>query len=358
MSAVLLAMSLTLSGTIDLQPLLDSILTDQDVPGISAAVTHREEVVFAGGSGLADIESGRPMTADTVLYAGSLSKILTAVLALKLVDEGKVALEQRVEGIAENGNADVRLEELLTHSSGLVREGDFGYWFSADFPDRNALGAFLRRTELLTPPGQRVRYSNIGFAALGIVIEDATKLGFHEALRRQVLEPLGMNDSGSPGPAAGIAAGYTPKGRMIPSEARPFAGVGRQVGERWRRDYHDAKAMTPAFGIYTTAADLGRLSLFLLGYNGELMSEELRQSLLTRRNGNRTYGLGTGSFRGHRVARHSGWFAAHRSHILIDLDSEVAVVVLANSDNADPGAAAKALLGAVLDSGTSADSVN
>jgi len=358
MNGALIAMALTFAGAVDLQPLLDSIRHDQDVPGISAVVTYRDETVFAGGSGLAEIETGKPMTADTVMYAGSLSKVLTAVLALALVDDGKLALEQRVDGIASNGGADIHVAELLTHSSGLVREGDFGYWFNADFPDRNALTAFLRQTELVSPPGERESYSNIGYAALGIVIEDASGLGYHEALQRNVLDPLGMTASGSPGPAAGIAAGYTPEGRQLPNELRPFAGVGRQVGERWRRDYHDARAMTPAFGIYTTATDLGRLARFLLGYNGRLMSDDLRRSLLIRQDSHPTYGLGTGTFRDHPVARHSGWFAAHRSHILIDLEDEIGIVVLANSDDADPGEAARTLLGALLDSGDPGDSVD
>ena len=303
MNGALLAIALTLSGSIDLQPLLDSILAGQDVPGMSAVVTLRDDVVFAGGSGVTDIETMRPMTAQAVLYAGSLSKIFTAVLALKLVEDGEFSLDDRVDGIAVNDGAEIRLAELLTHSSGLVREGDFDYWFNADFPDTASLAAFLRSTKLLTRPGQRVRYSNIGYAAIGIVIEDTTGLSYHEALRRHVLEPLDMESSGSPGPATAIAAGYTPKGRQIPSAERPFAGVGRQVGERWRRDYHDAKAMTPAFGIYTTAADMGRLARFLLGHRGNLLSDERRASLLTAQNGSRTFGLGSGTFRDRPVAR-------------------------------------------------------
>ena len=345
--------AITVAGSLDLQPLLDRISTEQDVPGVSAVVTRRDEVVFAGGSGVADIESGERMTADTVLYSGSLSKIFTAVLSLKLVNDGVIALEEPVQGIA--GDSEILVSNLLTHSSGLVREGDFGYWFSADFPDDRALRSFLQRTVLQTLPGEQVRYSNIGFATMGLHIADSTGESFHDALKAHVLEPLGMSASGSPGPANRIAAGYTPKNRIIPSEERPFAGVGRPVGDRHRRDYHDARAMTPAFGIYTTANDMSRLARYLLGYGDELMSDELRRSLLFRQNGNRTYGLGAGRFRDRPTARHSGWFAAHKSHVVIDLEAEIAVVVLANSDNADPGSAARILLGAVLDSDLAID---
>lgn len=343
------------AGPVSLAPLLDQLRIDQDVPGVSAVVTRGSDVLFAGGSGVANIETGEQMTPDTLMYSGSLSKIFTATLVLNLVDGDELTLDQAVYNIA-NGQADVTIAHLLTHSSGLVREGNFGYWFSGEFPDRAALTSFLGSTELKTLPGETVRYSNIGFATLGLAIEDATGSSYHDALRQRVLVPLGMGQSGSPGPAEEIAPGYTPAGRIIPSAERPFAGVGRAVGDRHLREYHDAAAMTPAFGIYSTANDLGRLARFLLGYGGDdVLPADLRTLMLEPQASRRTYGLGAERYQGRRLARHGGWFAAHKSHILIDLDADVGVAVLANSDNADPDAIAKALLTAVLNSTENAD---
>jgi len=343
-------LALSIVGPLNLQPLLDQLATDQDAPGVSAVVTHRDEVVFSGGSGVSDIETGAEMSADTVLYAGSLTKILTAILTLQLVDEGKLSLDDTVDGISIIQRPEITIAQLLTHSSGLVREGDFGYWFSGAFPDSHELRRFLEQTELRGPPGERVRYSNIGFAKLGLVVEATTNQTYHDALRARVLQPLGMESTGSPGPMEEIGRGYTPTGRIIPSAERPFAGVGAAVGERHLREYHDAGAMSPAFGAYTTANDLARVVQFLLGHGGQnLLSDELRRDLLTPQNSTRSFGLGTGTFRDRPVARHGGWFAAHKSHILIDLESETGVVVIANSDSADADAIAKALLGAVLD---------
>lgn len=350
MSATFAIIALSIAGSVNLQPLLDRLASQQDVPGVSAVVTRGDEVVFAGASGLVDIETGQRMSADSKLYAGSLTKVLTAVLALRLVEEDLLSLEQIAPGIAVNENPEITIAQLLTHSAGLVREGDFGYWFSGVFPDKQELLRFLEQTELRSPPGERVRYSNIGFAALGVAIEAATDQSFHDALQTRVLKPLDMTMTGSPGPTGDIGKGYTPTGRIIPSAERPFAGVGAQVGERHIREYHNAAAMSPAFGAYTTARDLGRLVQFLLGYGGQgLLSDELRRDLLTPQSARRSFGLGTGTFRGRPVAQHGGWFAAHKSQILIDLESETGVVIIANSDSADPDAIAKALLGAVLD---------
>jgi CubicO group peptidase (beta-lactamase class C family) len=233
----------------------------------------------------------------------------------------------------------------LTHSSGLSREGNFGYWFSAEFPDGTALARFLAVTSLRSPPGQAVSYSNVGYAALGHFLEVESGQAYADALKVRVLEPLGLAATGGPGPAPGIATGYTPPGRVLPNEERPFAGVGRQVGDRHVREYHDAQAMTPAFGLYSTARDLGRLARFLLGYGSEdILPERLRRRMLEPANTRRTLGLGTGVLDGRPVVRHNGWFAAHRSHLLIDPATASAVVVMANGDNADTAAVAEALM--------------
>jgi CubicO group peptidase (beta-lactamase class C family) len=335
----------------ELQAILDEARDRQDIPGISAVVIRRDSEIFIGGSGLADLATGRAMDGNTVLYSGSLSKIFTAVLTLSLVDDGLLDLDQPVPDIG-NGPDGPTVTHLLTHSAGLVREGNFGYWFSGDFPDRTTLTRFLRITELRNPPGRAVHYSNIGYAALGLWIEEAGGRPFADLLETRVLEPLSMTASGGPGPVPGIAPGYTPPGHIIPSEDRPFAGVGPQVGERHLREYHDAAAMTPAFGIYTSAADLGRLARFLLGYGGEeVLPHSLRRQMLEPSTARRTLGLGVGVVNGRRVVRHNGWFAAHKSHLLIDLEAEVAAAVLTNGDNAAPDVIAESLVTTMIEAG-------
>lgn len=352
MYPALIAAALAVTATPDFQSILGRLQVTQDVPGVSAVVGHRNEILFAGGSGVADIETTRAMTADTVLYAGSLSKVFTAVLTLRLVEENKIALADPVDGIgsaAVGSRPDITVAHLLTHASGLEREGNFGYWFSADFPDATALATYLLNAELRTAPGTSLHYSNVGYASLGLVIERVTGRAYGDALRTGILEPLGMQSSGAPGPPANIATGYTPIGRVIPNEQRPFAGVGREVGNRNIREYHDARAMSPAFGVYTSAQDLGRLARFLLGDGGDdVLSQDMRKRMLTRQESGWGLGIKIGRLDGRPVARHEGWFAAHRSHLLLDVDGSISVVVLTNSDSASPADIAEALYDSVL----------
>ena len=310
MIATLLLAALAASETQDLQAVLDRSRVGQDVPGMSAVVIRQNEVVFAGASGVADLESERPMTADTVFYIGSLSKVLTAVLALQLIEQDKLSLDDRVTGIALETSGDaptIRVTHLLTHAAGLEREGNFNYWFTADFPDATSLAQYLGNAKLRSAPGTALHYSNVGYAALGPVIEHASDQTYSDALRTRVLEPLNMSASGAHGPNAHVAIGYTPSGRMIPSEERPFAGVGRRVGTRHVRMYHNARAMSPAFGAYASALDLGRLARFLLGHGGDaVLSQDMRARMRERQTSGWGLGLRIERHEGRILARHGG----------------------------------------------------
>jgi D-alanyl-D-alanine carboxypeptidase len=349
-SLILAAFAAT--GGMNLQPTLDQIRIEQEVPGVSAVVTRNEEVIFAGASGVADLETGRKMTPDTVLYAGSLTKILTAVLALQLVEKGELALDDVIPGRAiesSKRNVNIQVAHLLTHASGLDREGNFNYWFNADFPDERALANYLATADLQSAPGDSVSYSNIGYAALGPVIAHASGQSYDDALFDGVFKPLGMDSSGTLEPGNQLSAGYSPVNRVTPNKTRPFAGLGRYVGTRRIREYHDAKAMTPAFGAYTSSYDLSRLARMLLGYGGDkVLSADMRARLLTAQAGERGLGIRLARYKSRPVARHGGWFAAHRTHLLLDLRSGIAVVVMANSDSAAPENVAEALLDRAL----------
>ena len=351
LSGLLVAISINAAPATDIESVIDDALRRQSIPGVSAVVIRDHQVIYSAGRGVADIKTGRPMTDRTVMYIGSLSKILTAVLALRQVDRGALALSDTLDR-----QPPITMLQLITHQSGLPREGEFGYWFSGTFPDAPTLADYVARASLDFQPGSRTSYSNIGYAALGSLVADraadtaanSANQGFATLLRARVLEPLGMNDSGASGPAPGVATAYSPPGRLIPNSDRPFAGVGEKIGGRHVRMYPDAGAMSPAFGAYSTASDMGCLLLFLLG-NGsaDVLSADMRTRMYEPVASNRGLGLRMESIDGRRVARHGGWFAAYRSHLLLDPARGIGIVVLANSDSASPDAIADDLYQAI-----------
>lgn len=353
MSIVGIFAAISAANAANLQAVIDDYRRSQDIPGVTAVVVHGSDIVFAGASGMADLASASEMTPDTLLYVGSLSKIFTAILTLNLVERKQLSLTDTLDSIAvddDGTSAAVSISHILTHASGIPREGDFEYWFTADFPDASALRDYLRHAELGSVPGTELQYSNVAYSALGPVIENASAQSYVAALRSRVLQPLRMHSTGAPGPVDGMANGYSPPGSFSPNAARPFAGIGQQVGDRHVRMYHNAKAMTPAFGIYSSVRDMGRLARFLMGYGGDdVLSKHMRDRMREQQASGWGLGLKVQRYKGHRVARHDGWFAAHRAHILMDVRDSIAIVVMTNGDNASPKNIAEALFDAALE---------
>lgn len=335
--------------------MLDDARRKSGLVGVSASVVRSHGVLFVGGAGQADLETHRPMTADTVLYAGSLSKIFTAVLALRLRDDKRLKLRSPLSDWRAKGHPSFTVQHLLTHTSGLERESPFSYWFTADFPTDAALREAMATAPLRSTPGTRWHYSNVGYALLGQVLGEAAGSSYADALQALVLSPLSLKQTGADGepPFVELAMGYSPKGTLLPSPTRPFAGVGKAVGDRHERLYHRARAMTPAFGLYSSARDLGKLGQTLLGHadDEKVLSDRSRKALFRRkvpvdRAGTRYWSLGL-KLLGDRqqvTARHEGWFAAHKCHLLIDPQLKVAVAVMANSDDAEPSQLADVLM--------------
>ena len=345
-ATLLIAASLA-SGTTDYADLLQHQQRGQQIPGAAAVVVHKDTIVYAGGAGMADLTLGLPVTADTAFYLGSVSKVLTAVLVLGLAEDGTLPLDRKLDLGNPSHSLAMTPKLLLSHASGLPREGPFNYWFTAAFPSQIALLDFARRAELEFPPGHGMRYSNIGYAALGQSAAIVLDSSFEQLLESRLLGPLDMKRSGARGPSPDIAIGYTPPGRLLPSADRPFAGVGKQAGERRIREYHDANGMAPAFGAYSTATDMAEFIRFLLVGGDDVKPTEAQRARLWELQPS-GWGLGLEPARlsGRRVARHTGWFAAHRSHVLIDPAAKLGIVVMTNSDDADPAQIAEALFDA------------
>ena len=163
-----------------------------DMPGVAVAVTSvdgAESVLVVGHADLA----GTPLRSDHLLQIGSISKSFAAVCALQLEAESVLSLDDPLVGHLPwfqvgGGHGPITLRHLLMHRSGLPMGNDPG-------PSSLGLVAELAPAETEWEPGTRFWYSNIGYDALGFVLEARAGLPFPELLRRRVLEPLGMHES-------------------------------------------------------------------------------------------------------------------------------------------------------------------
>ncbi len=197
--------------------LMQSFLDQHSVPGAALALVHDGRLVFARGYGYADIHNREPATAEHLFRIASISKPVTAIAILQLVEQGKLSLDDRVFDILtgyephlEDGQEpdprlrDVTIRQLLQHTGGWDRDKSFDPMFEAvRFAEELRIPAPAGPDDVIRcmlgrpldfDPGERYAYSNFGYCLLGRVIERATGEQYEGLVQTRVLQPLGITD--------------------------------------------------------------------------------------------------------------------------------------------------------------------
>lgn len=313
------------------------------VTGIAYAAFDRDEILFAGGVGLADVHRGEPVTAATTFRVGSISKLMTTSLVLRLVERGLVDLDQPFNRYlpahlavrdASGAPATAPLRSVLSHSSGLgpgVRGIDLGNPLSSYLANNGRVGDLagaVAGLRLRHEPGSRVVYSNPAFNVAGHVAALAAGRTFETAVRDEVLGPLGMAGSAFAFPRRGAGVA-TPYGRVVPP------GVGARPADRVRL------LATPMGGLATTVLDLSRFGRMVLG-DGRLEGARLLDagtvaaatSLVATNHAALEQGYGLGfkvrRWRGRTIVGHDGNMPGVATQLVLAPDDGVGVVVLTN----------------------------
>lgn len=216
---------------------------------LSVAVLDGDTVIFAGGYGIADPASGLRASERTRYRAGSISKVFTAVAALKLAEQGRLDLDAPLADVlpgfgmrSRQAHAGaVTPRQILRHRAGLPGDWAQGMW--SDTPEPfGRLVTHLQDEFLSSPPGRLYAYSNVGFSLLGAAIEHITGEPFARWMQDQLLQPLNM-----PASAFEIAA---PSG--------PFAAAALDI--KGRAEHEPGLRDLPAGGLNTTVVDLLQLA--------------------------------------------------------------------------------------------------
>ncbi|WP_169804899.1 serine hydrolase domain-containing protein [Sphingomonas asaccharolytica] len=265
-----------------------------DVPGISIAVIHDGKLAWARGWGFRDVASCAPVTPETAFQAASISKVATAMLALRLVEQGKIGLDQDINNglrswqlpkdpkLAPNG---VTLRELLSHTGGLGVHGFAGYLPGAPLPTPvqildGAPPSNSAPVRSVLPVGGQYQYSGGGYVLTQVALSDASGIPFAELAERELLGPLGMTRSAYAQPPS--------------ATIRADMAFGHANGVPIPGNYHVYPEQGPA-GLWTSASDLARLLMDIqasaAGKKGHRLSPAMTREMLTPVKDN--WGLGT-----------------------------------------------------------------
>ena len=245
------------------------------VPGVSIAVFDGRRVLWAKGYGVMDAETRAPVTGRTLFVAGSISKPVAAMGALKLVDEGRLYLDKNINDVLtswklpENeltAGHPVTLRALLSHSGGTTVHGFGGYAEGQAVPSITDIldgkgNSPAVRVDL--QPGGQWRYSGGGITVMQLALMDIERAPFPEILRAKVLEPIGMTDSSfeqtfTPERLTLAASGHKADGRVIPGRRHAYPEMA-------------------AAGLWTTPTDLAKFAMEVRlearGESGKVLSK-------------------------------------------------------------------------------------
>lgn len=247
-AAVALGAGLTARTSADAEPPLASFdheveqyMRARGVPGGALAVVKDGKLLHARGYGWADRENRTPAKADSLFRIASISKPITAVAVLQLVEQGKLKLDDRAFDLAplpavvpEGKKPDPRLarvtiRQLLEHSGGWDRDKSYDPMFRPELI-ANAVGTpppagpeavirYMLGQPLDFDPGSQYAYSNFGYCVLGRVIEKASGLKYEDYVRKHVLAPAGITT---------MRIGATLEKNRLPGEVRYYSPTDRR----------------------------------------------------------------------------------------------------------------------------------
>ncbi len=177
-------------------------LADKVTPGLQLAICRGGQFSLSKGFGLADIETGTPMSPASVLHIGSISKQFTAAGLMKMREQGKFDLEDKFSKFYPDfpRGGDITIRQMLTHTSGLGNYTDtkeratFYDRARHDYPSADLYAAMKSQTdpEFVAEPGAAWNYSNTAFVLLGLLFEKLAGEPYALALRHQVLDSAGL----------------------------------------------------------------------------------------------------------------------------------------------------------------------
>ena len=305
-------------------------LKETDTPGAAVVVVSGDRSVLVKGFGVANIETGVPVTTDTLFRIGGMSKFLVATVLVSLAEEGKIDLNvpigRYVKGLSPKLSR-VTAHQLLSETAGVKEDH-----LLLGLYDDAALGKIVRSWGddwLIAEPRRIQSGSHPGYAVAGLLIEEVAGKPFADVMNERLFSPLGMTRSTYRPLVAftyPFSQGHRSVGGQKPTVVRPFAG--NAVG--W-----------PSYSLFSTVNDLSRFLIAFLN-GGKLDGRQvISQSVVAKLakapmsgpavvDGENSYGLASARYGSHHVLRGNYSWAGMRPLIRIVPDARFAIIIISN----------------------------
>ncbi len=316
---------------------VEAQMKDQRLPGLALGIVKGDQIVHLKGFGIAD-PSGRAVTPQTPFIIGSLSKSLTALAIMQLVEEGKIELDMPVQHYIswfrvadETASAQITVRHLLYQTSGLSTKTGRSFQGSGDVSD-SALEQTVHKlstVELTGPVGAAHQYSTVNYSVLGLIVQTVSGQSYESYIQEHIFDLLEMQNSFTSQAEAqpqGLATGY-----------HYTFGLPLAVDLPYNR------GLLPAGYLISSAEDMAHYLIAQLNdgryENAALLSPtgmlETHSPAIPTPAENTSYGMGwfVGPINGIPAIHHQGeTFNFHTNMILLP-ESQIGIVVLINGEN-------------------------
>ncbi|MDQ5976262.1 MAG: Beta-lactamase protein [Patescibacteria group bacterium] len=309
------------------------------IPGLSVGIVYKNKLVYQKGFGWADMERKKKTLPETTYRIASISKTFTAVAILQLVESGKLQLDDTVTQYlpwfqANNKKIqakDITVRQLLSHSSGVFRDGVTPHWIDDHFPNHKQLQASVSNNMLVFQHSVGFKYSNFGFALLGEIIREISGVSYNEYISKNILDKLALKN--------------TFPDFSTTTKKELSNGYGRIILEREREVFAHIKthAYTPATGFISNVPDLAKYlpALFSSKTSNTILTEVSKQEMMKGEfpinEEGEQYGLGVRieEIEKRKIFGHGGSFPGYSTKISYDKENEIGVIVLCNTIDAN-----------------------
>jgi CubicO group peptidase (beta-lactamase class C family) len=305
---------------------VEKFMKQHHVPGVSAAIVVDGRLVYEQGYGLADVETNVPATPQTIYRLASISKMLTAVAVMQLVEADEIDLAAPIQKYVPSfpeKQAPITCELLLKHQSGIrhYKEGEVGS--AVAYPNIRDSFAVFQNDPLLFTPGEKFSYTTYGYNVLGAAIEGASGQPYVDYVLEHVCRPAGMK-----------TIRPDRRAKIIPHRAAGY----RRVGPVLENDLAvDVSNKVPGGGWCATPGDLARFAVALM--RGRLVSPLTLERMWIRQKtagGEQTeagYGCFIRTVDGDRRVSHSGGQPKVSTYLTMSPARKSAVAVMCNLRN-------------------------
>ncbi|MFN3189518.1 MAG: serine hydrolase [Aureliella sp.] len=333
----------------ELRTYIEQVRNQWSVPGLAVAIVKNDQVLMAEGFGYLEVGGDEPVDGDTLFAIASNTKAFTSAALAILVDEGKLAWDDRVDRylpwlrLKDPMTRDLRIRDLLCHRSGLgTFSGDL-VWWGTKYSPREVLERAIH-LEPASPFRSKYGYSNLMFLAAGLVIEEVSGQAWSEFIAQQILAPLQMSRTITTTSRLDEVGNFATPHKTFLDRNEPIewvnwdnmAAAGGVISSakdmaNWMRVQLGRGEFSPDDGEATRLFSMAQSHQMWRAHTPIPVSEaSLRKTPSTHF---RAYGLGwsLSDYQGCKLAVHGGGYDGMYSQTLLVPEKRLGVVVLTNS---------------------------